>query len=99
MHGSRGAVGRRFKSGIRVFRDLCWSPAVDGHDAHRPGPQIPVLSTAGPTARSVADLRLMLQVICGRHGHGPAVPPVPWRQAGPTELAGPHAAYWPGFPP
>ena len=72
---------------------------LTGTTLHRPGPQIPVLSTAGPTARSVADLRLMLQVICGRHGHGPAVPPVPWRQAGPTELAGPHAAYWPGFPP
>jgi hypothetical protein len=41
----------------------------------------------------------MLQVICGRDGHDPGGPPVPWRQAGPVELTGPHAAYWPGFPP
>jgi Asp-tRNA(Asn)/Glu-tRNA(Gln) amidotransferase A subunit family amidase len=31
----------------------------------------------------VADLRLMLQVMCGRDGHDPEGPPVPWRQAEP----------------
>jgi amidase len=50
-------------------------------------------------ARSVADLRLMLQVISGPDGHDPEVPPVPWRQAGPVELTGLQAAYWPGFLP
>jgi Asp-tRNA(Asn)/Glu-tRNA(Gln) amidotransferase A subunit family amidase len=36
---------------------------------------------AGPMARSLADLRLMLQVVSDPGGHDPEVQPVPWRQA------------------
>jgi Asp-tRNA(Asn)/Glu-tRNA(Gln) amidotransferase A subunit family amidase len=38
-----------------------------------------LLITARPMARSLADLRLMLQVISGPDRHDPEVPPVPWR--------------------
>ena len=58
-----------------------------------------VLTTAGPMARSIADLRLALQVISGPDGRDPEVPPVPWRQNGPVELAGLRVAYAPGYPP
>jgi amidase len=58
-----------------------------------------VLTTAGPIARSVADLRLALEVIGGPDGHDPEVPPVPWRPAGPAGLNGLRVAYSPGYPP
>ncbi len=58
-----------------------------------------VLTTAGPMARSVADLRLALRVISGPDGLDSEVPPVPWRETGPVELAGLRVAYAPGFPP
>jgi len=58
-----------------------------------------VLTTAGPIARSVADLRLALEVISGPDGHDPEVPPVPWRRAGPVELKGLRVAYSAGYPP
>ena len=58
-----------------------------------------VLTTAGPMARSVPDLRLALQVISGPDGRDPEVPPVPWRDGGPAELAGLRVAYAPGYPP
>jgi amidase len=58
-----------------------------------------VLTTAGPVARSVADLRLALRVIAGPDGRDPEVPPVPWRETGPAELAGLRVAYTPGYPP
>ena len=58
-----------------------------------------VLTTAGPMARSVGDLRLALELISGPDGHDPEVPPVPWRQAGPVGLAGLRVAYSPDFPP
>lgn len=58
-----------------------------------------VLATAGPMARSVADLRLALEVISGPDGHDPEVPPVPWRSAGPVGLNGLRVAYAPGYPP
>ena len=50
-----------------------------------------VLTTAGPMARSVADLRLALQLIAGPDGLDPEVPPVPWRETG--------WPGWPGYPP
>lgn len=58
-----------------------------------------VLTTAGPMTRSVADLRLALEVISGPDGHDPEVPPVPWRPAGPAELNGLRVGYSPGYPP
>jgi Asp-tRNA(Asn)/Glu-tRNA(Gln) amidotransferase A subunit family amidase len=58
-----------------------------------------LLTTARPMTRSLADLRLMLQVISGPDGQDPEVPPVPWRQARPMKLTGLQAAYSPGFPP
>jgi amidase len=58
-----------------------------------------VLTTAGPMARSVADLRLAMQLISGPDGRDPEVPPLPWRDAGPVQLAGLRVAYAPGFPP
>jgi amidase len=58
-----------------------------------------VLTTAGPMARTVADLRLAMQVISGSDGHDPEVPPLPWRDTGPTELAGLRMACAPGYPP
>jgi len=58
-----------------------------------------VLATAGPMARSIADLRLAMQVIAGPDGRDPEVPPVPWRETGLAELAGLRVAYAPGFPP
>ena len=58
-----------------------------------------VLTTAGPIARSVGDLRLALKVIGGPDGHDPEVPPVPWRPAGPADLNGLRVAYSPGYPP
>jgi len=58
-----------------------------------------VLTTAGPIARSVADLRLALEVISGPDGCDPEVPPVPWRPAGPVALDGLRVAYSPGYPP
>ena len=61
--------------------------------------QLRVLVTAGPMARSVADLRLALEVISGPDGHDPEVPPVPWRPAGPAGLNGLRVAYSPGYPP
>ena len=36
-----------------------------------------VLTTAGPMARSIADLRLALRLIAGPDGRDPEVPPVP----------------------
>jgi amidase len=57
-----------------------------------------VLTTAGPMARSIADLRLAMQVISGPDGRDPEVPPLPWRATGPAELAGLRVAYAPGFP-
>jgi amidase len=58
-----------------------------------------VLTTAGPVARSVADLRLALEVIGGPDGHDPEVPPVPWQPTGPADLNGLRVAYSPGYPP
>ena len=58
-----------------------------------------VLTTAGPMARSVADLRLAMQLISGPDGRDPEVPPVPWRETGPAGLAGLRVAYAPGYPP
>ena len=58
-----------------------------------------VLTTAGPMARLVADLRLAMQLISGPDGRDPEVPPLPWRDAGAAELAGLRVAYAPGFPP
>jgi amidase len=58
-----------------------------------------VLTTAGPIARSVGDLRLALEVISGPDGRDPEVPPVPWRPAGPADLNGLRVAYSPGYPP
>jgi amidase len=58
-----------------------------------------VLTTAGPMARSIADLRLALRLIAGPDGRDPEVPPVPWRDAGPAGLAGLRVAYAPGYPP
>jgi amidase len=58
-----------------------------------------VLTTAGPMARSVADLRLAMQLISGPDGLDPEVPPVPWRQSSPVKLEGLRVAYAPGYPP
>jgi amidase len=58
-----------------------------------------VLTTAGPMARSVADLRLAMRLISGPDGRDPEVPPLPWRDARPARLAGLRVAYAPGFPP
>ena len=58
-----------------------------------------VLTTAGPMARSVADLRLAMRLISGPDGRDPEVPPVPWRDTGPAALGGLRVAYAPGFPP
>jgi amidase len=58
-----------------------------------------VLSTAGPMARSGADLRLAMRVISGPDRRDPEVPPVPWRECGPAELKGLRVAYAPGYPP
>jgi amidase len=58
-----------------------------------------VLTTAGPMARSVPDLRLAMQLISGPDGRDPEVPPLPWRDASPAQLAGLRVAYAPGFPP
>jgi len=58
-----------------------------------------VLTTAGPIARSVGDLRLALEVIGGPDGHDPEVPPVSWRPAEPPDLNGLRVAYSPGYPP
>jgi amidase len=58
-----------------------------------------ILTTAGPMARSIADLRLAMHVISGPDGRDPEVPPLPWRDTGPVELAGLRVAYAPGFPP
>jgi amidase len=58
-----------------------------------------VLSTAGPMARSVADLRLAMRVISGPDGRDAEIPPVPWRESGPAELTGLRVAYAPGYPP
>jgi amidase len=58
-----------------------------------------VLTTAGPIARSVADLRLALEVIGGPDGRDPEVPPVPWRPAEPADLNRLRVAYSPGYPP
>jgi amidase len=58
-----------------------------------------VLTTAGPMARTVADLRLAMQLISGPDRRDPEVPPLPWHEPGPAELAGLRVAYSPGFPP
>ena len=57
-----------------------------------------VLATAGPMARSVADLRLAMRLISGPDGLDPEVPPVPWRQSSPVKLDGLRVAYAPGYP-
>jgi hypothetical protein len=54
-----------------------------------------LLTMARPMTRSLADLRLMLQVISGPDGHDSEVPPVPWRQARPMKLTRLQAAYPP----
>jgi amidase len=54
-----------------------------------------VLTTAGPMARTVADLRLAMQLISGPDRRDPEVPPMPWREPGPAELAGLRVAYSP----
>ena len=38
-------------------------------------------------------------MISGPDGRDPEVPPLPWRDAGPAELAGLRVAYAPGYPP
>jgi amidase len=58
-----------------------------------------VLTTSGPMARSVADLRLAMQVISGPDGRDPEVPPVPWRNTAPVELTGLRLGYSPAYPP
>jgi amidase len=50
-------------------------------------------------ARSVPDLRLAMQLISGPDGRDPEVPPLPWGDASPAQLAGLRVAYAPGFPP
>jgi amidase len=57
-----------------------------------------VLTTAGPMARSVEDLRLAMQVIAGPDGRDPEVPPVPWRDTAPVELTGLRVGYPPEYP-
>jgi len=57
-----------------------------------------VLTTAGPMARSIADLRLAMEVISGPDGLDPEVPPVPWHHSGPAELNGLRVAYPPEYP-
>jgi amidase len=57
-----------------------------------------VLTTAGPIARSVDDLRLALEVISGPDRLDPEVPPVPWRPTGSVGLRGLRVAYSPGYP-
>ena len=64
-----------------------------------PSRQHRVLTTAGPIARSVTDLRLALELISGPDGQDPEVPPVPWRAAEPAELNKMRVAYSPGYPP
>lgn len=64
-----------------------------------PARKFRVLTTAGPMARSVSDLRLAMQVITGPDRRDPEVPPLPWRETGRAELAGLRVAYAPGFPP
>ena len=73
--------------------------AVTGMLFIHPVRKFRVLTTAGPIARSVADLRLALQVISGPDGHDPEVPPVPWRPSEPAELNRLRVAYSPGYPP
>ena len=76
---------------LRLRRPHTRTPAA--LDDHRPAPapgtlfidpirKFRVLTTAGPMARSIADLRLALQVISGPDGRDPEVPPVPWRETG-----------------
>lgn len=45
-----------------------------------------VLTVPGPMARSVEDLRLILEIIQGPDGADSEVPPVPWSDALPVEL-------------
>jgi Asp-tRNA(Asn)/Glu-tRNA(Gln) amidotransferase A subunit family amidase len=84
--------------GVRDAPDRA-SGAVDRHVVHRPDPQVPGADHGRADGRSIADLRLALQVISGPDGRDPEVPPVPWRETGPAELAGLRVAYAPGYPP
>jgi amidase len=57
-----------------------------------------VKTTAGPMARSVADLRLAMQVISDPDGHDPEVPPLLRRDTAPVQLTGLRLAYSPNYP-
>lgn len=57
-----------------------------------------VLSTPGPMARSVADLRLVLRLIGGPDGLDPHVPPVGWQETEPPNPSTLRVAWAPTVP-
>jgi len=57
-----------------------------------------VMSTLGPMARSVEDLRLALGIIAGPDGIDTDVPPAPWKDPTPTEMRDLRIAWLSAFP-
>ncbi len=73
---------------------------ITGHLPPPPGTPRPdrILATVGPLARSVEDLALVTQVLCGPDGLDQEVPPVSWRAEGRREARDLRIAYLPKFP-
>jgi amidase len=56
------------------------------------------MTVLGPMARSVADLRMVLQIIAGPDRGDPEVPPVPWRTSDQLDIRALRIAWMPALP-
>ncbi len=63
-----------------------------------PTQPIHILTVFGPMARSVVDLKLVMEIITGPDGCDSNVPPVPWREISPPTLSELRIAWTPSFP-
>lgn len=102
-------VGSDMSGSIRMPAHLCGvygvKPTarrvpVSGHIPDPPG--VPrsdrLLASAGPIARSVADLALVLELLVGPDGRDTEVAPVPWRKVAPPEPRALRVAFAPTLP-
>ncbi len=102
-------IGSDMSGSIRMPAHLCGVYGIkptarrvpmSGHIPDPPG--VPrsdrLLGSAGPIARSVADLALVLELLVGPDGRDTEVPPVPWRRVEVPEPRALKVAFAPTLP-
>jgi len=89
---SPGGVGSDGGGSIRIPAHFCGivglkpTPGRISTVGHRPGEGVSGISVAGPMARSVADLRILFDVLAGFDDRDPLSAPVPFREPGLSDL-------------